>query len=88
MAQEPQRSVMPNDKQDEQTGRFEKKYADEDFLNALAALEEATTREVAEHVGADHDTARRRLNALADEERVERRKIAATILWSGAEVPA
>lgn len=82
MAGEPQQPAMPNDKQDEQTGRFERKYTDEEFLNAMDALGEATTREAAEYVGADHDTARRRLNTLADEGQVDRRKVAATILWN------
>ena len=73
---------MPNDARNEKSGQFAPKYADEDFLEAVQTLGEATTREVAEHVGADHDTARRRLNTLADENRVGRREIAATILWS------
>lgn len=73
---------MPNTARNDESGQYAAKYADEDFLDALDALGEATTREVAEHVGADHDTARRRLNALADEDRVGRRKVAATILWS------
>ena len=87
MATPPQQQVMANDVRNEESGQFVPKYDDEDFIEAVQALEEATTREVAEHIGADHDTARRRLNKLADEGRVGRREIAATILWS-AEVPA
>lgn len=84
MASTPQQTAMPNDVRNDESGQFVPKYADADFLAAVDTFDEATTREVAEHVGADHDTARRRLNALADKGRVGRRRIAATILWSDA----
>lgn len=84
MVSPPQQTGMPNDARNADTGQFAPKYEDEEFIDAVGALKEATTREVADRVGADHDTARRRLNALADEGRVDRRRIAATIVWSVA----
>ena len=88
MATESQRGVMPNDARNEESGQFVPKYPDEAFLNAVRELGEATTSEVAAAVGADHDTARRRLHALVDDGQIRRRKIAATIVWSPAEVEA
>ena len=74
---------MPHDERDENSGKFEPKYQDSEFVEAVANLSDhPTTREVASEVGCDHDTARRRLNRLADEQRVERTMIAATIVWS------
>lgn len=82
MATEPQAALMPNDQRESESGQFASKYPDETFLSALNDLGEAGTRDVAEHVGCDRDTARRRLTALAESSDANRRKIAGAILWS------
>ena len=51
MGTNPQPVCMANDERDAQTGTFETKYTDADFLDALDALGENGTKEVAEHVG-------------------------------------
>ena len=73
---------MPHSDRSDESGRFTPKFADDEFIDAVSELGEATTREVAEQVGADHDTARRRLTRLSESDDVCRRKVGNTILWS------
>lgn len=88
MALEPQRTDMPNDARNDTSGRFAPKYPNESFTGALDELGEVGTREVAEHVGCDFDTARLRLQNLAEQGAVEKRQVSSVTLWSLAEVPA
>ena len=77
---------MPHDERNEDSGKFTPKYQDSEFTDAVADLSDhPTTSDVAREVGCDHDTARRRLNRLADDGRVDRTMIAATIVWSVVE---
>lgn len=74
---------MPEDR-DEDSGQFREQYPTESFLTAVAEIEMATTAEVAEHVGCSYDLAYRRLNALADEGRVERSDVGGSFVWQTA----
>lgn len=56
-------------------GRFGQGFTDEEFLDAVRELNPARTTEVAEIVGCSRETARLRLEALLDADRVERRKV-------------
>ena len=79
-------SPVPNDKKDEQTGRFERKYTDEAFLDAVDGLGPlAASSDIAERVGCNHITANERLRGLAEEGRVEGERRAGAVLWSLAD---
>lgn len=58
-----------------------RQYLDEDFLNAVRKYNPASTSEVADEVGCTRRNADFRLKKLADEERVKRKKIAASQIW-------
>ena len=82
MGTNPQPVCMANDERDAQTGTFETKYTDADFLDALDALGENGTKEVAEHVGCTRETARSRLYELTENGAVDRREVGSVNLWS------
>ena len=79
---------MPNDKRNDETGRFERKHEKTDFLTALQDLGgEAGTQAVADETGAPYSTAYHYLDKLAAEGEVERTKAAVgnANLWSVGE---
>lgn len=67
------------------SGQFTEEFPREAFIDAVDALEDPTTKAVAEHVGCSRPTAHNKLTALAEEGAVERRKIGPVAVWS---VPA
>ncbi|SEL20261.1 hypothetical protein SAMN04488691_103237 [Haloferax larsenii] len=67
---------------DEDSGQFTEQYQQEAFLKAVGKLDHATTSKVAEEVGCSYDLAYRRLNALADEEKVSRIEIGSSFVWT------
>ena len=56
-------------------GRFGEQYPDTAFIEAVRELSPGRTSEVAEIVGCDHETARLRLDALADVGQLDRRRL-------------
>lgn len=72
--------LVPTDR-DENSGRFQKEYPTERFLQAVSELDMATTSEVAEQVGCSYDLAYRRLSQLAEEDKVEKMDIGGTFIW-------
>lgn len=69
-------------------GRYTTEYRDDDFLDALREQGGSSgTLDVAQQVGCDRDTARRRLNALVDAGEVERRDVGDAALWSLVDSP-
>jgi predicted transcriptional regulator len=64
------------------TGRFEPKYPDEAFLEAVQEHEPAATSEVAEAVGIARRNAHYRLEKLADAGRVTKKKVGNSLVWS------
>ena len=66
----------------EETGQYSASYSDDDFLKAIADLGgTAGTSEIADRVGCVRDSAYRRLNQLAENGRVERRRIGNSLVW-------
>jgi len=63
-------------------GRYVEKYPLKDVEAAVEARDDATTGEVAEAVGCNHDTAYKKLRTLEEEGRVTSRKIGNARLWS------
>jgi predicted ArsR family transcriptional regulator len=73
----------------ERTGRYQTMHADEDFIEAVRAGDQPSTPEIADALGCAKRTALVRLNELADEGRVKKRKVGAVNLWrpvDGSEV--
>ena len=64
------------------TGRFEPKYPDEAFLEAVQEHKPAATSEVAEAVGIARRNAHYRLEKLADAGQVTKKKVGNSLVWS------
>lgn len=66
-------------------GQYTSEYSDDAFLEAIRAVEEtgelADTVDVAQEVGCHRDTARRRLNQMAEEGTVERLEVGTSRVW-------
>jgi len=77
---------MPYDERNDDTGRFDAEYSEEDFIDALrAAGGGLTTQEVREAVGCAYRTAHARLTALENAGRVASRDVGRAKLWSAAD---
>jgi predicted transcriptional regulator len=63
----------------------EKRYPDEEFIQAVREYNPASTSEVAESVGCTRRNADIRLKKLAEEGQVKQKKIAASQVWVVAE---
>lgn len=74
-------SVVPTDRDDE-SGRFREQYPTEAFLKAVEELDVATTSKVAERVGCSYDLAYRRLNTLAEDEKLEKTDVGGSFVWA------
>lgn len=70
---------------DENSGQYRTAYRDEDFIEVIRAADQPSTPEVADALGCADRTALVRLHDLADEGKVERRKVGAVNLWSVAD---
>lgn len=64
--------------------RFTKQFEDTEFIDAVEALDDATTREVAEIVGCQKETARQRLKELAERGAVIERQVGYQSVWETA----
>lgn len=67
---------------DDTTGQYVQVVADETFLDALRALGEPGTADVAEYVECPRTTAYDRLRALRENGQVQQRTVGYTALWS------
>ena len=73
---------MVNDERDEDSGKFEEKWADEDFADAIRDFDGAAgTADVADAVGCPHSTAYHRLDRLRDDGRINSRQVGNAVLW-------
>lgn len=72
---------MPADR-DSDSGKFTEVFSEEEFLQAVRDIDNATTARVAETVGCSYDLAYRRLNELADEEKINRSKVGSSFIWT------
>lgn len=79
------RSMVGKDRDDD-SGKFVDTYPTESILEAIREHDgAASTVEIADFVGCHRDTARRRLNNLADEGVIVRRDVGDAALWMLAE---
>lgn len=74
-------------KRDPDKGQYQPEHTDDDFLNAVDQLEATTdtglptTNDVAQLVGCHEETARRRLNHLANQDRIQKLEIGNSFAW-------
>ena len=73
---------MAEPDRDTATGRFQPKYPDQAFLEAVQDHEPAATSEVAEAVGIARRNAHYRLEKLADAGQVTKKKVGTSLVWS------
>lgn len=69
------------DEIDGQSGPFEKRHSDEDFLAFVQQEEVVTTKEVAEHFDYHLQTARRRLKDLNQDGRLRQKDVGKRFVW-------
>jgi Sugar-specific transcriptional regulator TrmB. len=75
---------MPNDTRTD-SGEFDKKYSDEDFLSTIHKLDACGTTEVSEAVECPYTTAYDRLKSLQEAGKVTSRDIGKVHFWEVAE---
>lgn len=73
--------LMVERERDEETGKYQTKFTDGEFLDAVEELEPATTQEVRERVGCAYRTCHERLSMLKGGGEIDSRKVGNTILW-------
>lgn len=73
---------MPYDERDGETGQFEATFSEQEVIDAVERAEEGTTSEIAEIVGCAYRTAYEYLTRLESDEKVSRRKIGTTSVWT------
>jgi len=82
MVQEGAGSGAMGRERDEETGKFEETFSDDDFVEALSTHEDGvSTNAVAEEVGCAYRTAHARLKELESEGVVTSRRVANALLW-------
>lgn len=67
---------------DSQSGRFERSYSDRVFIEAVRKHSPASTREIADEIGIHRRSAQHRLDALADDKRIDKKKVGNSLVWS------
>lgn len=66
------------------SGRYttDTQYTKQDFLDAIAVIENPTTSDIADHVGSSRSTARHWLQELESNEEVTSTKIGNAVVWT------
>jgi len=70
------------EKRDEESGKFIKQYPEKHFLRVVDEVDTPTTQEIADEVGCSYDLAYRRLQSLEVGNKVSRKEIGGSFLWS------
>jgi predicted transcriptional regulator len=76
---------MGNTERDPDSGKLTEQYSDEDFLEAVAEHEPASTKEVAEAVGCSRRNADVRLRRLEEAGQVSKKMVGNSLTWFVAE---
>ena len=66
---------------DDRRGPFEKQHSDDELISFVEDQEVVTTKEVADHFDYHLQTARRRLKALENENRVRKKDVGKRFVW-------
>lgn len=67
---------------DSRSGRFERSYPDSEFIAAVRKLAPASTQEIADEIEIHRRSAHHRLDALADDKRIDKKKVGNSLVWS------
>lgn len=73
---------MGGDRERNEGGQFEPEYTDEEVVKAVEENEPAGTTEVANELGIARQSADYRLRRLLDDERVSKKKVGNSLVWS------
>jgi predicted HTH transcriptional regulator len=73
---------MGGDRERNEGGQFEPEYTDEEVVEAVAENEPAGTTEVADELGIARQSADYRLRRLLDDDRVSKKKVGNSLVWS------
>lgn len=76
---------MGGDRERNEGGQFEPEYTDEEVVEAVAENEPAGTTEVADELGIARQSADYRLRRLLDDDRVSKKKVGNSLVWSVGE---
>jgi predicted transcriptional regulator len=74
--------VMDDDRERNEGGRFEPEHTDEEVIEAVRENEPAGTREVADELGIARQSADYRLRRLYDEERLSKKMVGNSLIWT------
>lgn len=72
---------MPYDERDEESGRFQQSFSDEEFLAAVQVRDHPTTGRVSDMVRCEYRTAYGRLKRLEDEGKVTSLTVGNSLVW-------
>lgn len=75
-------AVMADKKRDEDTGQYQTKFSDKDFIEAVESIESATTQKICDEVGCAYRTGHGRLTHLEEEGTIKGQKIGQTLIWT------
>lgn len=67
--------------QDQESGKIEERYPDQEFLDAVEDHEPASTSEVADAVGCSRRNALNRLNTLEDADQIRSKDVGRSFVW-------
>lgn len=66
---------------DNQSGRFEQTYTNSEFISAVRNYDPASTQEIADELGIHRRSAQHRLDNLADNGQVSKKKVGNSLVW-------
>lgn len=67
---------------DKETGKFNEKYPDEEFIDAVESLEFPSTSAVADYVGCSYTLAYHRLNTLVEQDILNKVEVGNSFAWA------
>lgn len=76
---------MVNDTRDTDSGKFQEKYSDEEFIDALRELGGGGTNDVADELNCPYRTTYDRLKALEESGEIESKTVGRTNFWDVSE---
>lgn len=66
----------------DESGKIKQKFDDDEFVSAVKEHQPASTKEVAETVGCERQTADYRLRQLADDDSITKKMVGNSLAWS------
>lgn len=75
---------MPR-RRDNESGKYEEVYSDEDFLSVLRGTRLGTS-EIAEKIGCHRTTAHDKLREMEEKRKVESKQVGNTLMWEAADL--